>query len=91
MDELGTIGSAPVEPASPLVCSIGSLTADSPEKVDHLVTFIACQIVTEAGLTEILGTRSAADAAPAYAALRQTAGIAKPSDFVGRCAVTFPD
>src|SRR4051812_40711615 len=28
----------------------------SPVKVDHLVTFIACEIVTDGGLTEILGT-----------------------------------
>jgi hypothetical protein len=27
--------------------------------IDHLVTFIACQIVTGHGLTEILGTRLA--------------------------------
>jgi CRP/FNR family transcriptional regulator, cyclic AMP receptor protein len=31
---------------------------DSPELVDHLVTFIACQILTGDGLTEILGTRT---------------------------------
>jgi hypothetical protein len=29
---------------------------DSPELIDHLVTFIACQILTGGGLTEILGT-----------------------------------
>jgi hypothetical protein len=32
---------------------------DSPELIDHLVTFIACQIVTGGGLTEILGTHPA--------------------------------
>jgi hypothetical protein len=32
---------------------------DSPELIDHLVTFIACQIVTGLGLTEILGTHQA--------------------------------
>jgi hypothetical protein len=32
---------------------------DSPELIDHLVTFIACQILTGGGLTEILGTRPA--------------------------------
>jgi hypothetical protein len=32
---------------------------DSPELIDHLVTFIACQIVTGNGLTEILGTHPA--------------------------------
>jgi hypothetical protein len=32
---------------------------DSPELIDHLVTFIACQILTGERLTEILGTRPA--------------------------------
>jgi CRP/FNR family cyclic AMP-dependent transcriptional regulator len=32
---------------------------DSPELIDHLVTFIACQILTGGGLTEILGTHPA--------------------------------
>jgi hypothetical protein len=29
---------------------------DSPELIDHLVTFIACEIITGRRLTEILGT-----------------------------------
>ena len=32
---------------------------NSPVKVDHLVTFIACEIVTGGGLTKILGTHPA--------------------------------
>ena len=57
-DEWGTAGPALREPDSPLVCSACcSLTFKSPVKVDHLVTFIACEIVTGRGLTEILGTR----------------------------------
>jgi CRP/FNR family cyclic AMP-dependent transcriptional regulator len=32
---------------------------DSPELIDHLVTFNACQILTGGGLTEILGTHPA--------------------------------
>jgi CRP/FNR family transcriptional regulator, cyclic AMP receptor protein len=32
---------------------------NSPELIDHLVTFIACQILTGGGLTEILGTHPA--------------------------------
>jgi CRP/FNR family transcriptional regulator, cyclic AMP receptor protein len=31
----------------------------SPELIDHLVTFITCQILTGLGLTEILGTHPA--------------------------------
>jgi hypothetical protein len=37
---------------------------DSPELIDHLVTFIACQILTGGGLTEILGTHPARFGAP---------------------------
>src|SRR5262249_41208383 len=37
------------------VCSDGSLTCNSPELIDHLVTFIPCQFLTGGGLTEILG------------------------------------
>jgi hypothetical protein len=39
-----------------MVCSaFGSLTFKSPVKVDYLVTFIACEIVTGRELTKILG------------------------------------
>jgi hypothetical protein len=44
-------------PVSPLIGSdCCSLTFNSPEWVDLLVTFIACEIVTGWGLTEILGS-----------------------------------
>src|SRR5260370_2759364 len=50
-------GPAPTKPDSPLTGSdCCSLTFKSPDQVDHLVTFIACEIVTAEGLTEILGT-----------------------------------
>jgi len=46
-DELGAAGPAPTEPDSPLIGSACcSLTSKSPVKVDLLVTFIACEIVT---------------------------------------------
>jgi hypothetical protein len=63
-----------------------SLTSNTPGLVDLLVTFIACEIVTGRGLTEILGShpgrfcgRTAAVARPAvspdfHAAMRQSRG-----------------
>jgi hypothetical protein len=65
---------------------------DSPELIDHLVTFNACQILTGGGLTEILGTH------PAW--FRASKGLATPvrfhmlpcgilAGFV--CAGRFPD
>jgi hypothetical protein len=64
---------------------------DSPELIDHLVTFIACQILTSRGLTEILGNSSGRLWAASrrrrvqsrYAALRILAGSV--------CAGLFPD
>ena len=59
-DELEAADPAPTEPGSPLIGSACcSLTSKSPVKVDHLVTFIACEIVTGSGLTEILGSHPA--------------------------------
>jgi hypothetical protein len=53
----GAAGLVPREPVSPLVGSdCCSLTFNSPGWVDLLVTFIACEIVTGRGLTEILGS-----------------------------------
>jgi hypothetical protein len=50
------VGPVATEPVSPLVASdCCSLTFNSPEWVNLLVTFIACEIVTGRGLTEILG------------------------------------
>jgi hypothetical protein len=66
----GATGPAPTDPVSPLIGSpCCSLTSKSPELVDHLVTFIACEIVTGRGLTEILGTLPNCNLA--HAALRQ--------------------
>jgi hypothetical protein len=56
-DMSGAAGPVPMEPVSPLAGSeCCSLTFNSPGWVDHLVTFIACEIVTGWGLTEILGS-----------------------------------
>ena len=57
-DEWGATG--PTKPVSPLIGSaFCSFTSKSPLKVDYLVTFIACEIVTGRGLTKILGSRPA--------------------------------
>src|SRR5580693_24598 len=56
LDEGGAAG--PTKPGSPLVGSACcSITSKSPVKVDYLVTFIACKIVTGQGLTKILGNQ----------------------------------
>src|SRR5215207_8892434 len=56
-DMSGAPGPVPTVPVSPLTGSdCCSLTFNSPEWVDLLVTFIACEIVTGRGLTEILGS-----------------------------------
>src|SRR3984885_6107853 len=56
LDEWGAAG--PTKPGSPLVGSAScSITSKSPVKVDYLVTFIACKIVTGRGLTKILGNQ----------------------------------
>jgi hypothetical protein len=65
---------------------------DSPELIDHLVTFIACQILTGGGLTEILGTRPARF----WATKRRLAGPEPPMLPCGIlagsvCAGLFPD
>ena len=52
MDISGAAGPVPMVPVSPLVGSdCCSLTFNSPGWIDHLVTFIACEIVTGRGLT----------------------------------------
>ena len=72
-DEWGTAGPALREPGSPLVCSAFVRSrSNSPVKVDHLVTFIACEIVTGGRLTEILGSRSGPVFSPAGAAPART-------------------
>jgi hypothetical protein len=68
----------------------------SPELVDHLVTFIACQIVTGRRLTEILGTHPARFWAATCRPIRPRApmlpcGIGYRSLAGSVCAGLFPD
>ena len=89
-------GPAPTEPVSPLVGSACSLTSNSPEWVDHLVTFIACEIVTGRGLTEILGSHpgrfSAASRRPrGRRSMPPCACCLRQSRVRAVCAGRFPD
>jgi hypothetical protein len=64
----------------------------SPELIDHLVTFIACQIVTGAGLTEILGTHPARFWTAKMPAARSQASMLPCGIVAGSvCAGLFPD
>jgi hypothetical protein len=69
---------------------------DSPELIDHLVTFNACQILTGGGLTEILGTHPARFRAanvgwPGPEPLMLPCGIDYRSLAGSVCADPFPD
>jgi hypothetical protein len=69
---------------------------DSPELIDHLVTFNACQILTGGSLTEILGTHPAGcgpqmSAGPIPSPLMLPCGIDFRSLAGSVCAGLFPD
>ena len=65
---------------------------DSPELIDHLVTFIACQILTGGGLTEILGTRPARFGPPTSAGPVPSPPMLPCGILAGSvCAGLFPD
>ena len=80
-------------PVSPLAGSgCCSLTLNSPELIDHLVTFIACQIVTGGGLTEILGTHPGRFWAANVGAARSRSPMLPCGILAGSvCAGRFPD